>query len=91
MRDLARSLWHQSGADKDVAEFIMGHIVDRNKYDKIYTLDPEWVKDEYRKALPYLNIISAGSAAKEQQEELQDLREKVATIESLLIKYGVRK
>jgi len=87
MRDLARSVWHQSGADKDVAEFLMGHIVDRNKYDKIYTLDPEWVKNEYRKALPYLNIISAGAAAKEQQEELQDLREQVAEIRALMAQY----
>jgi len=66
----------------------MGHVVDRNKYDKIYTLDLKWVKNEYRKALPYLNIISAGTAAKEQQEELQDLRDKIAKIEGVLAKYN---
>jgi len=87
MRDLARSIWHKSGADKDVAEFLMGHVVDRNKYDKIYTLDPEWVKNEYRKALPYLNIISSETATKEQQEELQFLRDKINRIEGIIAKF----
>ena len=78
MRDLARSVWHKSGADKDVAEFMMGHTVDRNKYDKIYTLDPEWVKSEYMKALPYLNIFSRQEASKEASEELKQMREELS-------------
>ena len=78
MRDLARSIWHKSGADKDVAEFLMGHTVDRNKYDKIYTLDPEWVKGEYMKALPYLNILSHQEASKEASEELKQMREELS-------------
>ena len=58
MRDLARSVWHQTGADRDVAEFMMGHTVDPLRYDKIYVLDPRWVQVEYRKALPYLNLLT---------------------------------
>jgi len=83
MRDLARSVWHKSGADKDVAEFLMGHVVDRNKYDKIYNLDPEWVREEYRKALPYLNLISGEAANRQQQDKVRMLEERLAKLETI--------
>jgi len=86
MRDLARSLWHQSGADRDVAEFIMGHNVDPLKYDKIYTLDPNWVKEQYRKALPYLNIISVGASVEQQQDRIHSLEEQLREHKDTLIR-----
>jgi len=85
MRDIARSLWHQSGADRDVAEFMMGHTVDPLRYDKIYTLDPTWVQDEYRKALPYLNILTGKTAAdKKHIEELKTVKEQLLEMQKII-------
>jgi len=84
MRDIARSLWHQSGSDRDVAEFLMGHNVDPLRYDKIYTLDPEWVQSEYLKALPYLNLLSSERDVKKQQDTIKLLEERIAEMEKTL-------
>jgi len=56
IRDLMRSRWGDSGAKAVVAEFIMGHRIDKNSYNKMKykTL----VESEYRRALPWLNILS---------------------------------
>jgi len=59
IRDLMRSRWRASGAKIVVAEFMMEHgeQVDPNEYDKMkYT--PGYAETEYRKALPWLNILS---------------------------------
>jgi len=49
----------QSGFDLDVAKFCMGHgsQIDPNKYDKIMHDVPATLI-EYRKALPFLNVLS---------------------------------
>lgn len=57
IRDLMRSRWGPSGAKLVVAEFIMGHNIDPNEYHKMeYT--PTYPIQEYRKALPWLNVLS---------------------------------
>jgi len=59
-RDLGSSRWGQSGADRFVREVIMGHNMtklDPNKYEKV-KYQEGLAEDEYRKALPYLNILS---------------------------------
>jgi len=59
IRDLMRSRWRASGAKVVVAEFMMQHgeTVDPNQYDKLkYT--PMDAIVEYRKALPWLNVLS---------------------------------
>lgn len=58
MRDLARTRWESSGANPNVAEFIMGHNVDQNDYLKWMKYEQTYPLKEYRKALPYLNILS---------------------------------
>lgn len=61
----------------------MGHTVDPLHYDKIYTLDPEWVKNEYRKALPYLNIISGGvdvDREKKLWDEIEALKQELQAL-----------
>jgi len=70
-RHIARSLWHRSKADKDCAEFFMGHgkLIDRNKYDRIYNLKPEWVEDEYRLALPHIDILNQQEKVPEKVQE----------------------
>ncbi len=59
VRDLARTQWTRSPANKDIAEFMLGHVgqLDPNQYDKIFR-DVDYAKREYRKALPWLNIIT---------------------------------
>ena len=75
-RDIVRSLWHRSKADRDCAEFMMGHVVDKNKYDKIYKLDPAWVEDEYRLALPHIDILN-------QQEKVPEkVQERISKLEA---------
>ena len=56
MRDLASSRWGDSGADRVVREFMMGHTIDANKYEQMKYRG--FVEREYLKALPWLNILS---------------------------------
>jgi len=62
----------QSGFDLDVAKFCMGHgsQIDPNKYDKIMHDLPATLA-EYRKALPFLNILSE-DPRKISRSEVQD-------------------
>jgi len=59
LRDSYRSLWEKTGAEKSVAEFCMGHTVDVYGYNKAHQ-DEDWVREEYLKAAPWLNIFSSG-------------------------------
>mgnify|MGYP001033631477 CR=1 FL=1 len=86
-RDIARSLWHRSKADRDCVEFMMGHVVDKNKYDKIYKLDPGWVEDEYRLALPHIDILAMpveAETAKRQEEEISALKQRLTKMEQFM-------
>ena len=58
IRDLTRSRWQVSGADPLVAEFLMGHDIDPNAYNKFMKYEPWYLVQEYRKALPWLNVTS---------------------------------
>jgi len=61
IRDLFRTEWHRGqtffGVDPDVGEFMMGHTIDELAYDKIMR-DKSYTLDQYRKAMPMLNILS---------------------------------
>ncbi len=57
LRDAFRTRYHKSLGDPLVAEFMMGHQVDPLGYNKAMD-DIDYVKREYRKAEPWLNIIS---------------------------------
>lgn len=56
-------------------EFMMGHQVDKNDYDK-YCNDKVAVKIQYRKAIPYLNIMTSNKAlGLYDEEEVEKERE----------------
>jgi len=87
-RDLASSAWTVSGANEKVCEFLMGHVkqIDANLYKKFWKTHPQFVIDEYRKALPHLNLISGEAASKQQQDKVRALEERIAYIESVIAK-----
>ena len=60
LRSLFRTAWHKTPADNEVAEGLMGHSIDKNKYNQIMP-DVPWVTREYRKALRWLNIMSSNT------------------------------
>ena len=59
LRDSFRTLWSMSGAAPHVAEAIMGHQWDPLGYDKSPD-DEKYMVEQYRKAIPWLNLISSG-------------------------------
>ena len=81
MRDVFRSLWEKSSAKPSVAEFLMGHEVDPLEYNKAFK-DEGWVRREYLKALPYIQIISSGRPfGQVEEDELDKLRAQVRRLE----------
>jgi integrase len=84
MRDVFRSLWEKSPAKASVAEFMMGHVVDKLEYNKACR-DEKWVRGEYRKALPMLQIMSSGRPfGQVEEDEIINLQEKVKDLEARL-------
>jgi hypothetical protein len=56
-RDVFRSRWEKSGAPGAAAEFMMGHVVDKNEYNKAYN-DVDFATQAYFQAEDWLNILS---------------------------------
>lgn len=81
IRDLMRSRWGDSGANPVVAEFIMGHRIDKNGYNKMKYKTV--VEVEYRRALPWLNILSCDPSKVDRASLELDLDGQKATIEQL--------
>jgi len=57
MRKIFKTIWRKSGVDIVIADFMMGHEIDKLDYDRAYD-DTDWTAYHYRKVLPWLNIIS---------------------------------
>jgi integrase len=68
IRDCFRSLWEKTPAKATVAEFMMQHAVDENEYNKAYR-DEAWMREEYRKAAPWLDLMSSGRAYRQVSED----------------------
>ena len=82
IRDNFRTLWSQSLANPDIGEFLMGHQIDEYGYNQVFR-DYDYVVEEYRKALPFLNVLSGGFEPK-RNEEVNKLQEKVNELEEEL-------
>lgn len=73
LRDIFRTQWSQSRANPDIGEFLMGHKLDEYGYNQVYR-DYDYVVEEYRKALPFLNVLSGGFSP-ERNKKIQDLED----------------
>lgn len=77
-RDLAKTVLHlegrKNGLDLDAVDFWMGHLPDRNQYDKFYT-DRKYMLEQYRIAEKHLNIISGS-----QEQQLGNIDEVIDKI-----------
>lgn len=71
LRENFRTLWSQSRANPDIGEFLMGHKLDDYGYNQVFR-DYDYVVAEYRKALPYLNVLS-GEFSTERNEKMRNL------------------
>jgi len=78
IRENFRTLWSISRANPDIGEFLMGHKIDEYGYNQVYR-DYDYVVEEYRKALPYLNILSGGYSP-ERNEKIQNLEDTVKNL-----------
>jgi len=74
LRGVFRSRWRLSGVDSEVAEFFLGHSIDKLGYDRSPWLDPDWYEEKYLKAEPWLNILSE-DPEKVHVRELHKLRQ----------------
>ena len=86
MRDQFRTRWDSSGANPSVAEFMMGHIkrVDPNEYLNWMKYERSVPLREYRKALPWLNIISCDPSKVDRSSvdlELQGTKRQLAELQ----------
>jgi len=77
LRDVFRTEFQRSGADLDVAEFLMGHVVDANKYLQFSKI-PDYVVEEYKKAEGRLSIISNPDTDVVSSEAIEELQRQVS-------------
>lgn len=85
LRDCFRSQVSPAKMDRDVADFLMGHTIDRMKYNQFYNAPAgrSYIYEEYVKALPYLNIWTSdlplgkvdATALSKQEKQIRELKE----------------
>jgi integrase len=82
MRDLFRTLWAKSGASPEVAEFCLQHQIDALGYNKIFN-DEAYMREQYRKALPHLQIMSGVRAFNlADEDEVAMLKKEIAELKT---------
>ena len=90
MRDVFRSRWRPSGCDIEIAEFFMGHDLDKLGYDKSPWHYPDWFEEQYLTAEPWLNILSEDPERvpvrdfRRLERELKEAREVIRDVDWLL-------
>jgi len=83
LRDVFRSRWRISGVDVEIAEFFMGHDIDKLGYDKSPEYYPEWFEDKYNDAQPWLNILSE-DPQKVSRREVDTQRKRIMELEAVI-------
>ena len=59
LRDVFRSQWELSPAKGVAAEYFLGHTIDDLEYNKVFDMNENFARDQYRKAEPYLSIMTS--------------------------------
>lgn len=81
LRGIFRSRWRLSGVDVELAEFFLGHGIDKLGYDKSPWLDPDFYEDKYLEAQPWLNIMSE-DPQHVPRREVTELRKQIRELET---------
>jgi len=82
LRDTFRSLWSKAPAQNFVGEFIMGHEIDPQNYDKS-SVDVDFYREEYLLAEDILNIMSSDRAyGKVNESEVRDLKAEIERLKN---------
>lgn len=71
LRDVFRSEWQRSGADPQVAELLLGHVVDPNQYLKF---TEEYILEQYERAEPRLSYVTVPTLGVVSVDEVERLR-----------------
>lgn len=92
VRDLLRSLARVCGVDGPVANFFLGHDIDKYGYDKSPWNFPDHFREQYRKMSPFINVLTgstfgvAGSKNEEATKRLNELEADRKVLEDRLEK-----
>jgi hypothetical protein len=85
LRDTFRSACTVAGVAHPVAEYLIGHSIDKLGYDKSPQVYPEHFRVEYAKVEPMLNIFSNQAIGLKKFTELETkIQEKESVIQSLI-------
>ena len=85
LRDTFRSACTVAGVAHPVAEYMIGHSIDKLGYDKSPQVYPEHFKVEYGKVEPMLNIFSSQALGMKKITELETkIQEKESVIQTLI-------
>jgi hypothetical protein len=81
LRDVLKTQWAQTSADKTVIDYILGHQVDTNNYLKLGSIE-KYLLQEYRKAEPMISPISNPTPDKVDLSEVERLKRKLDELEA---------
>jgi hypothetical protein len=85
LRDTFRTNCTIAGVNYPVAEFFLGHSIDKLGYDKSPEVDVEHFRSQYRLVDPYVNVLSRQSVSTKKVEELeQKITERDSIVQALL-------
>jgi hypothetical protein len=85
LRDTFRTNCTIAGVNYPVAEFFLGHSIDKLGYDKSPEVDVEHFRSQYRLVEPYVNVLSRQSVSTKKVEELeQKITERDSIVQALL-------
>jgi hypothetical protein len=58
IRDLFKTRWRISGVDIEIGDYFMGHDIDSLGYDKSPRDYPDFYRESYERAEPWLNVVT---------------------------------
>lgn len=83
VRDTLVTLHRRCGVDKPVVDFLVGHDIDKDGYDKDPWDNPDWFRDQYAKLTKYLNLIS-GKESRMREEIKGDYEKELESVKKEL-------